>query len=252
MMVLCSIHQPSSATFHLFDSVMLLSKGQQVYFGAISHLENYFSYVGRPIPEFYNPAEHCLEITNTDFIGNAAEQDLAILWQKWKDSKELVEIKAAIQQARHRNAATVSEVDLATMNLPDTDSTASLSRPGMLSHIVTLIKRGFLKSYRDLLPYWMRVAMYIGLALLMSTVWLRLSVSQVNIQSFINSLYFAAAFMSFMALAYIPAFLEDRAAYVKERNGGLYGPAAFLISNFIVGAPYICELFLSHFSSFRF
>ena len=240
MMVICSIHQPSSATFHLFDNVMLLSKGQQVYYGAVSHLEAYFSNVGRPIPEFYNPAEHCLEITNTDFLGSAAQQDLAVLWQKWKESKELVDINNAIEQAKTRNAATVSEVDLATMNLPS-DSNVAISRPGIGSHIVTLVHRGFLKSYRDLLPYWMRVAMYVGLGFLMATVWLRLKVDQTNIESFFTALYFACAFMSFMAVAYVPAFLEDRATFVKERANGLYGPTAFLVSNFLIGLPYLCQ-----------
>lgn len=49
--------------------------------------------------------------------------------------------------------------------------------------------------------------------------------------------------MSFMAVAYVPAFLEDRANYVKERANGLYGPTAFLISNFIIGLPYLCKYF---------
>ena len=29
--------------------------------------------------------------------------------------------------------------------------------------------------------------------------------------------------MSFMAVAYVPAFLEDRATFVKDRANGLYG-----------------------------
>jgi hypothetical protein len=46
--------------------------------------------------------------------------------------------------------------------------------------------------------------------------------------------------MSFMAVAYVPAFLEDRAIFVKERANGLYGPTVFLVSNFIIGVPYLC------------
>jgi hypothetical protein len=46
--------------------------------------------------------------------------------------------------------------------------------------------------------------------------------------------------MSFMAVAYVPSFLEDRATFVKERANGLYGPTAFIISNFLIGIPYLC------------
>lgn len=51
--------------------------------------------------------------------------------------------------------------------------------------------------------------------------------------------------MSFMAVAYVPAFLEDRATFVKERANGLYGATAFMISNFLIGLPYLCEYYLS-------
>lgn len=47
--------------------------------------------------------------------------------------------------------------------------------------------------------------------------------------------------MSFMAVAYIPSFLEDRATFYKDRANGLYGAGAFLISNFIIGLPYMCK-----------
>ena len=46
--------------------------------------------------------------------------------------------------------------------------------------------------------------------------------------------------MSFMAVAYVPSYLEDRATFVKERYNGLYGSAAFIVSNFIIGLPYLC------------
>lgn len=46
--------------------------------------------------------------------------------------------------------------------------------------------------------------------------------------------------MSFMAVAYVPAFLEDRATFIKERANGLYGATAFMIANFLIGLPYLC------------
>jgi ABC-type multidrug transport system permease subunit len=102
-----------------------------------------------------------------------------------------------------------------------------------------LIHRSFIKSYRDIIAYGIRVAMYMGLAVMMGTVWLRLNPDQGNIQSFINAIFFGGAFMSFMAVAYIPAFLEDRALFIKERANGLYGPSSFILANFITGIPYL-------------
>ena len=40
-------------------------------------------------------------------------------------------------------------------------------------------------------------------------------------------------------MAYIPAFLEDRSTFMKEVHNGLYGPVAFLLSNTVVGLPFL-------------
>lgn len=44
-----------------------------------------------------------------------------------------------------------------------------------------------------------------------------------------------------MAVAYVPAFLEDRATFIKERANGLYGATAFMLANFLIGLPYLCK-----------
>lgn len=49
--------------------------------------------------------------------------------------------------------------------------------------------------------------------------------------------------MSFMAVAYVPAFLEDRATFAKERANGLYGATPFMVSNFLIGLPFLCKIF---------
>jgi hypothetical protein len=52
--------------------------------------------------------------------------------------------------------------------------------------------------------------------------------------------------MSFMAVAYIPAYIEDRSLYIKEHANGLYGPTSFMVANFIIGLPFLCKRSLSH------
>lgn len=48
-----------------------------------------------------------------------------------------------------------------------------------------------------------------------------------------------------MAVAYIPAFLEDRQLFIKERANGLYSPLMFMIANFCTGLPFLFVIVLS-------
>jgi ABC-type multidrug transport system ATPase subunit len=68
MIVIASIHQPSTSTLLLFDNVLLLTEGQTAYYGPPGDSIRYFKSLGYPDPTLMSPAEFMLELTNTDFI----------------------------------------------------------------------------------------------------------------------------------------------------------------------------------------
>ncbi|KAI4723664.1 putative ABC transporter [Aureobasidium sp. EXF-10727] len=227
LIVVASIHQPSAATFKLFDKLLLLSQGQTCYSGPTSGVAPYFASLGMPVPDLMNPSEHILDLTNTDFEPDGDEDNTA--------TQRLLTIQSA-WKAHDKSQNRVSS------RLEKSETLTGSQGPGMAHDLgipITLLHRLFLKSYRDIVTYWIRVAMYMGLAIMMGTVWLRLSTIQKDIQSFVNALFFGSAFLSFMAVAYVPAFLEDRAIFVKERANGLYGPLSFVVSNFLIGLPFL-------------
>ncbi|KAL3675468.1 hypothetical protein R1sor_025416 [Riccia sorocarpa] len=65
--ILCSIHQPSSEVFRLFETVCLLTTGRQVYFGNQPGALKFFERAGFPCPTLQNPADHYLHCINSDF-----------------------------------------------------------------------------------------------------------------------------------------------------------------------------------------
>ncbi|KAF5698980.1 ATP-binding protein [Fusarium globosum] len=227
LIVICSIHQPSTSTFNLCDKLLLLSGGKTHYFGPVNSVAAYYSEVGSPLPQYVNPAEHLLELVNIDFAQDRGEatRDLETLQAAWQNSRQASEVNTAIKSAESLGG--------------DWNIDAIEKRPSMFSLTLTLLHRSFIKSYRDVVAYGIRIAMYLGLAIMMGTVWVRLDPAQESIQPFINAIFFGSAFMSFMAVAYVPAFIEDRLQYVKEHHNGLYGAAELIISNFFIGVPYL-------------
>ncbi|KAI0016300.1 P-loop containing nucleoside triphosphate hydrolase protein [Xylariomycetidae sp. FL0641] len=231
LIVIASIHQPSTSTFNLFDKLLLMSQGRTHYFGPVSDLAKYYAQCNRPIPDHTNPAEYLLEVVNTDFTTNPGYSHGAVnsLQDAWEQSTQRVGTHLLVQRAELNEERGNSDIfsELAT------------SKPSRISVILTLLHRSFVKSYRDVVAYGIRVAMYTGLAIMMGTVWLRLDTDQSSIIPFTNAIFFGSAFMSFMAVAYVPAFLEDRQQYVKEHQNGLYGATELILSNFLIGIPYL-------------
>lgn len=55
--IICTIHQPSSETFEMFQNLLLLADGRVAYFGEIKSALEHFATIGLQCPENYNPAD---------------------------------------------------------------------------------------------------------------------------------------------------------------------------------------------------
>jgi ABC-type multidrug transport system ATPase subunit len=53
----CSIHQPSSRLFQMFDDLYVLAEGQCLYNGTINDMTSVFEESGFKCPKYYNRAD---------------------------------------------------------------------------------------------------------------------------------------------------------------------------------------------------
>jgi ATP-binding cassette subfamily G (WHITE) protein 2 len=67
--VITTIHQPQTKIFQLFDSLILMKKGNIVYQGNAIKAIDYFVGLGFPFPENTNPADYLIDV-----IGNKPER----------------------------------------------------------------------------------------------------------------------------------------------------------------------------------
>jgi len=65
--VVCTVHQPSSAIFQLFDKLLVVANGETFYYGnaqnAVGHIE---SRIGYKCPSTYNPGDFVLELAKSN------------------------------------------------------------------------------------------------------------------------------------------------------------------------------------------
>merc|ERR1719207_253334 len=73
--VVCSIHQPGSAIYALFDRVVLMAEGKCAFFGAGNEVLPHFEGLGLPCPALFNPADHLLAISSIDHSSPEVEEE---------------------------------------------------------------------------------------------------------------------------------------------------------------------------------
>ena len=229
--VIATIHQPSTTTFNLFTHILILAQGQTVYFGEREGAIKYFEDIGKPVPLHYNPCDMYLQWTNTDFSDNKelGQENLDSLIMSFKNSNEMKEV---LQRIAHTKRL---------IEQPTEDS----YKNGFLHQTKILTHRGFLNAAKNPIAYWVRVIMYAALAFMIGSTWLRMGLDQSKVIDRMVAINFSVAFLAFMTVAGIPAFLEERHVFLRERGNGLYGVEAYLVSNLLVSLPFLAIIALS-------
>ncbi|XP_044732202.1 protein white [Chrysoperla carnea] len=60
--VVCTIHQPSSELYSMFDKLLLMAEGRVAFLGKPSEAYNFFSNLGATCPITYNPADYYVQL----------------------------------------------------------------------------------------------------------------------------------------------------------------------------------------------
>lgn len=156
LIIIASIHQPSTTTFKLFDKLLLLSSGRTCYFGKTENTESYFDSIGYSIPLQTNPAEFLLDLVSSDFSGSKepAGERVRAIQNAWKESAQSILVDSQICER-------VNSAEKGTKSWTEEDMT----RPNGLSITMALLRRSFIKSYRDVVAYGIRIIMYLGMVI---------------------------------------------------------------------------------------
>ncbi|KAJ8775181.1 hypothetical protein K2173_020185 [Erythroxylum novogranatense] len=239
--VIASIHQPSSDVFQLFDTLCLLSSGKTVYFGPASAANEFFASNGFPCPTLQNPSDHFLKTINKDFerdleegVSNAisTEEVILTLTNSFKSSENYQRVQAEVAEIRKLSYASFILDECGGLE-------KDKSHAGLITQCIVLTQRSFVNMYRDPGYYWLRLAVYITVALALATVFYDNGFHSYTLQGRASLLAFVSSFLTFMAIGGFPSFLEDMKVFQRERLNGHYGATAYAIGNTFSSVPYL-------------
>ncbi len=182
--IICSIHQPRSEIWQLFDHVLLLSKGSALYSGRSVGCLPYFENLGYILPLFVNPAEFLIDLAAIDTRSPEAEESSTTrvqgLIQAFETSTENSGLHAVEEKTSMGPIGSVLE--------------KSMQHHATLGHqIKVLTGRTFLVTFRDPMGIAGSMLEAITMAVITGWIFLQLDGSLSGIRSREGALYTAAS-----------------------------------------------------------
>ncbi|XP_050229972.1 ABC transporter G family member 15-like isoform X2 [Mercurialis annua] len=244
--VICSIHQPSSDLFNLFDDLLLLSNGETVYFGQLSLAVKFFADAGFPCPTRRNPSDHFLRCISLDFD---TINEVLRLSQKHPESPtnylfnlRTSEIRAALidkyKSSQFSLYLTRKIQEMATLEKDGIERNNG-SKASVWKQLCTMTHRSFVNMHRDMGYYWLRILLYIMVAISIGTLYFHVGEKDGTMLARVKVVNFIYGFMICLSNGGLPFFIEEMKVSRRERLGGHYGEAVFVLSNFFSSFPYL-------------
>ncbi|CAL1409645.1 unnamed protein product [Linum trigynum] len=243
--VICSIHQPSSEVFTLFDELCLLSDGEVIYSGEAKMAVEFFAEAGFPCPIRANPSDHFLRCINSDF-----DQMITTLIGQQKNSTDMptAEIKSKLLE-KYRLSDYAAKERARVKQMSATKGNVIKSKfkrqANWWKQLLTLTKRSSVNMWRDWGYYRVRIGVYITLSIAVGTIFFDIGRSRAAVFERGACGAFVSGFMTFMSIGGFPSFIEELKVFSKERLDGHYGVGIYIMSNFISSFPYLALMSLS-------
>eukprot|EP01102_Stenamoeba_stenopodia_P013098 TRINITY_DN41_c0_g1_i1.p1 TRINITY_DN41_c0_g1~~TRINITY_DN41_c0_g1_i1.p1 ORF type:complete len:626 (-),score=152.04 TRINITY_DN41_c0_g1_i1:84-1961(-) len=217
--IVCTIHQPRSDIFNMFDSLLLLGNGETVYFGPAAKATDYFANAGFPCPQYTNPADHFLDLITPD-----------------NSNPEAAELKVKqIEGLINHYKSVETPIGPAMIT---SEPRKEVARIGWASQLFHLVKRGVTNDMRNLQAIMIRIISAVVMGLIIGSTWFQLGDSQQDLRDRNGFLFFSVLFVSFSEMnAAIATFPEERAIFTHEQSAGVYMVSSYYISKVVADTP---------------
>jgi len=228
--IMSTIHSPTSEAFRLFDSLLLLVKGQTVYFGPLhgdTGAAAYFAGLGIKHDPTTNLADFLIRETGDSSTGQVVVDVVA----SWKSSKQSTTAKSRCE-------------DLQGLFTSRSSLTTLEEASGFLRHNA-ITAAGVLLRYRTRANYKFpdfvapRVAPCILFGLIIGSLYWNVGEdakdpSNVAARGNVASvLYMSAVMPSFTASGYMPSIVIERPLFYRETSDGCYSALTYVIYKLI-------------------
>merc|ERR1712190_606176 len=197
-----------------FTDVLFLANGRVAYHGAPDKVKPHCQSMGKPVPEDTNPADHFMQLINSEFVSREAVDEVVAQWVR--DPEAVFDGCQKLTSAK---------------------------RPGIVSASCTLLQRHFQLSFRDPTLYVGRMAMFIIANSFFSLVYwnARPWTQETVVPKFFLGGWMVAVPTLFSMIA-VYNTNQDFKIIRKEYKNGMIPMASYLLAVFFLQLPYMVVL----------
>ncbi|ORX70474.1 hypothetical protein DL89DRAFT_292148 [Linderina pennispora] len=245
-----TIYQASENIYNLFDKVMVIDEGRQLYFGPADKAVQYFESIGIKKPPRQTTSDFLTGVTQTNerklmpgFENKAptTAEDFEHLWLASKERAELQSQISAFEQRLEEDDRGNEIRQLANRIKMGTEKSKMRKRSPYTTTFIYQLNHCMRREWGIFLGN--RAAIYfkliynVAFAIIIGTLFIRLPQSTAGAFSRGGALFFSLLFTTLTAQSEIPKAVSGREVVYKHKALAMYHPGALSLAQTLVDLP---------------
>lgn len=226
--VVCTIHQPRSSIYKMFDLLLLLSEGRIMYFGPAQEAVKWFAGCNFPCPGEFNPADFFLDVVSMDYRSGGEESS----------SRRRIQLLGDLFATEGHSLTSRHSVDaLQVSNIVAANEGVAFPN-GPFTEFGLLLSRSWKQQSRDRLPQIITVVQTVVIGFTLAALYSDMHNSDTPVQDETGILFFICIFSAFGAMfGALNSFPTERGVVNRERAGKMYHVLPYYLARFICDIP---------------
>eukprot|EP00602_Paraphysomonas_sp_CaronLab_P009194 CAMPEP_0185032880 /NCGR_PEP_ID=MMETSP1103-20130426/21378_1 /TAXON_ID=36769 /ORGANISM="Paraphysomonas bandaiensis, Strain Caron Lab Isolate" /LENGTH=637 /DNA_ID=CAMNT_0027568947 /DNA_START=61 /DNA_END=1974 /DNA_ORIENTATION=- len=235
--VLCTIHQPSSEVFHLFDQAIFLASGRILYNGPVKSIVSHFSAKGYTCPQNYNPSDYVMYLSQTEPLERLEKAGIIKGYENTDGSPNT--------SSDDKEASALENGNPASPEKPRSDAENDVighSRADYLTQLMWLMLREGRNTFRNVPALIGRFGVTIVLSIIVGLIFYKAGGEDDSVEDNFSA---HAGLMTFamidgMFMQAQPALLEfpnERPMFLREYSTGTYSAAVYCLGKVCLEVP---------------
>ncbi|KAF4532329.1 hypothetical protein B566_EDAN003632 [Ephemera danica] len=231
--VICTIHQPSSEVYAMFDKVLLMAEGRAAFLGTLDEACLFFSQLGAPCPSNYNPADFFIQL-------------LAVVPNREESCRQTIEMicDSFDRSPRGEELARPPLVVSKTVALFEEDMSSEGSnyrnpyKAKWWAQFRALMWRSWLSVIKEPILIKVRMLQTVMVAILIGFLFFGQELTQDGIMNINGALFLFLTNMTFQnVFAVINVFCSELPVFMREHFNGMYRTDVYFLCKTLAEMP---------------
>ncbi|KAK9736642.1 ABC transporter [Popillia japonica] len=236
--VVCTIHQPSSELYAMFDKLLLMAEGRVAFIGTPDEADIFFRLLDAPCPHNYNPADYFVQLLAVvPGREESCKQAISMICDKFE--------KSELGLKNFQAATAVQKPDYSYELWSNNDQHKSPYKASWFAQFRAVLWRSWLSVMKDPLLIKVRLLQTVLVSIMIGVIFYGQILNKVGVMNIDGVLFIFLTSMSFQnVFAVINVFCSELPIFLREHQNGMYRTDVYMQNSFGDSIVYLVSIMI--------